>query len=601
MIKFDFLLFKSFINLMKTKSIALLILLLACRISLYGQLKLGSSRSEINFREGPGVNTKILSTVSSSNLLVILPGEPQNGFVQVFDIETSSFGFVSEPLIDVKDTLNFQKQHFFEKSGENQKGDIETTMINGTDRSLFLWINRNIYNLAPHEKKDLIYNDEEIIYFSSSPGLYPVFGKEILKKGSSYKWNFAINGNGKDRDTLHVAMSKLQNQVRTDTVYVYSSRVDTIALQPIKTDTSKVAKDINPLDLAESKYKIRFMGSLRVNTYHDFTGMTSTEGFVPYDIPVGEDVIEGLSSTYIGARQSRLGVEGSGNTRVGKIKTYIEVDFASKNESLLRLRHAYAEWNFFKLGYSWSTFMDNASLPTTVDFEGPNSSLSKRHGIIRYERKFGQKSIAGISLESPETDYHNPADSILGNKSKQSNFDIAGRYKYISKFGHFQVAGILRRINYLNQTKMDVLYGWGILLSTNIELTNKNIIFGQYSFGQGIANYYVGFVGQQLDAVYNPLSERMTLKSVRGGFITYSYIYNHALKFSLTGGTSNITGKDFESPDTFKSSLYFAANAFYNPIETIRLGFEITAGSRKNLDNQTGNSTRISLLASFDF
>ena len=87
-------------------------------------------------------------------------------------------------------------------------------------------------------------------------------------------------------------MSKLQNQVRTDTVYVYSSRVDTIALQPIKTDTSKVAKDINPLDLAESKYKIRFMGSLRVNTYHDFTGMTSTEGFVPYDIPVGEDVID---------------------------------------------------------------------------------------------------------------------------------------------------------------------------------------------------------------------------------------------------------------------------------------------------------------------
>ena len=215
---------------------------------------------------------------------------------------------------------------------------------------------------------------------------------------------------------------------------MFSSRIDTIALQPIKTDTSKVVKDINPLDLAESKYKIKFMGSIRANAYYDFTGMTSTEGFMPYDIPVGEDKIEGLSSIYAGARQSRIGVEGNANTRVGKIKTYIEADFASKSESLLRLRHAYAEWNFFKLGYSWSTFMDNASLPTTVDFEGPNSSLSKRLGIIRYERIYGKKNIVGVSLESPKTDYYNPADSLLENKDKQGNFDIAGRYKYFTKW-----------------------------------------------------------------------------------------------------------------------------------------------------------------------
>ena len=60
-------------------------------------------------------------------------------------------------------------------------------------------------------------------------------------------------------------------------------------------------------------------------------------------------------------------------------------------------------------------------------------------------------------------------------------------------------------------------------------------------------------------------------------------------------------GKDFEPSDTFKSSMYFASNVFYNPIETIRLGFEVTAGSRTNLDMQKGNSTRISLMASFDF
>ena len=159
---------------------------------IYGQLKLGGSQSEINFREGPGTNSKVLSTISSSNLLVILPGEPQNGFVQVFDIESSSFGFVYEPLIKVRDTLDFQKQNYFERSGENENGDIMIELSNRTDHSLFIWINRNIYHLAPYEKKDLVFNDEEITYFSSAPGLYPVFGREILKKGNSYKWSFTL-------------------------------------------------------------------------------------------------------------------------------------------------------------------------------------------------------------------------------------------------------------------------------------------------------------------------------------------------------------------------------------------------------------------------
>jgi len=53
--------------------------------------------------------------------------------------------------------------------------------------------------------------------------------------------------------------------------------------------------------------------------------------------------------------------------------------------------------------------------------------------------------------------------------------------------------------------------------------------------------------------------------------------------------------------NTFKSSQYFGTNLFYNPIETISLGIELTTGTRKNLDNQKGDATRISMLAKFDF
>ena len=142
----------------------------------------------------------------------------------------------------------------------------------------------------------------------------------------------SLTGSAQVRDTLKLRISPIE-KLPPDTVFFFSSKIDTIALQPVTADTSKIVKDVNPQDLEESKYKVDLMGSVRVNGYYDFQGMTSTEGFLPYDIPVGEESVDNLSSVYIGARQSRFGIEGTGNTKVGKIKTYMEVDFASSSSS----------------------------------------------------------------------------------------------------------------------------------------------------------------------------------------------------------------------------------------------------------------------------
>ncbi len=199
-----------------------------------------------------------------------------------------------------------------------------------------------------------------------------------------------------------------------------------------------------------------------------------------------------------------------------------------------------------KLGYTWSTFMDNASLPQTVEFEGPNSSLSKRHGLIRYERKLKTENIVGVSLESPKADYYNPADTLISNASDQRNLDLASRYKYFDKWGHVQVAGILRKIDVLQQGKMEVIYGWGVLLSSTVFIKEKHQINAQYSIGKGIAYYYVGFTNRQLDAVYNPNTGNMMLKGIYGGFINYSYRYNPTLVFSVIGGISQMKCEEFE-------------------------------------------------------
>ncbi len=179
-------------QIIKPIIIIFLTLLTAGNIPLFSQLKLGSTQSEINFREGPGLDSKVLFTISRSNLLVILPREQKNGFVEVFDIESNSCGYVYESLIEITDTLNFQEQHYFERSDSASIDNIDIELINQTDHALFVWINRSIYHLDPHEKKYLLLTDEEITFFSSAPGMYPVFGREILKRGFVYKWNFTL-------------------------------------------------------------------------------------------------------------------------------------------------------------------------------------------------------------------------------------------------------------------------------------------------------------------------------------------------------------------------------------------------------------------------
>jgi|GEM_PF-2479104 hypothetical protein len=177
---------------MKPKVFFALVTILYFNLPVSAQLRVGKASSEINFREGPGTNSQVLHSINSSNLLVVLPSEPQNGFVEAFDVETSKRGFVYETLIQITDTLFFQTQHFFEKLGENANGDVEIIITNKTNHLLFLWINKISYELSPYEKKVLVIDQEEITYFSSAPGLFPVFGKETLKKGESYVWNFTL-------------------------------------------------------------------------------------------------------------------------------------------------------------------------------------------------------------------------------------------------------------------------------------------------------------------------------------------------------------------------------------------------------------------------
>ena len=67
----------------------------------------------------------------------------------------------------------------------------------------------------------------------------------------------------------------------------------------------------------------------------------------------------------------------------------------------------------------------------------------------------------------------------------------------------------------------------------SINSNEKNNFYTQYSLGESIANYYVGFSNRQLDAVYDPEADNMTRKFIQGGFPDlYTHLFSGVAIFS---------------------------------------------------------------------
>ena len=134
-----------------------------------------------------------------------------------------------------------------------------------------------------------------------------------------------------------------------------ASNLNAQLLQPSDTlilDTSKIVIATHPQDVENTKVQIGFRGFVKLNTFYDRFGLEGTEGFIPYNIPV--DSFRNVNSTglYIGARQSRFGLEAEKLTKLGPVRAYIETDFAgSEGQYNLRLRHAYGQIAFVTVGY----------------------------------------------------------------------------------------------------------------------------------------------------------------------------------------------------------------------------------------------------------
>ena len=205
-------------------------------------------------------------------------------------------------------------------------------------------------------------------------------------------------------------------------------------------------------------------GYVKATTSYDFAGIVDDIDFVTYDIPVPKGDFD-KSQLLMDASTSRLFFKLVGqNKYLKKFSAYIETDFRGNNYSL-RLRQAYVSFRGMIMGQTWSTFVDLAAIPPTIDFEGPTASVAARTVQFRYTVPFRNNWEFALAIENPS---YTATLSDFTQIARQICPDIPMYLQYKWQNGsHLRVSGILRgmRYNDLLAMKGRTAFGWGVQMS----------------------------------------------------------------------------------------------------------------------------------------
>lgn len=343
-------------------------------------------------------------------------------------------------------------------------------------------------------------------------------------------------------------------------------------------------------------------GYVKATTSYDFAGIANDIDFVTYDIPVPKGDFN-KSQILMDASTSRLFFKLVGQNRVlKKFSAYIETDFRGNNYSL-RLRQAYLSFRGMIMGQTWSTFVDLAAIPPTIDFEGPTASVAARNVQFRYSIPFKDKWEFAIALENPN--YSATLNDYV-QIAKQRCPDIPMYLQYKWKNGsHLRFSGILRGMRYNNLLNAEgrTAFGWGVQMSGIANMSSKFTLYYQGVYGKGISKYINDLGGNNLDLAISENGGELKPIPVAGGVMGLQYNILDNLFASVNYSYLRLfdDGDILYSPSMYKQGQYLAANMFMTLDNDWQFGVEYLWGARKNQDDMKSYANRIQIMAQYNF
>lgn len=337
----------------------------------------------------------------------------------------------------------------------------------------------------------------------------------------------------------------------------------------------------------------------------------------PTKLPAYKDQFGRNGSVFFSVRQTRFGVKTSTPTGLGDLKTWFEFELfgtgVDAGQTTFRLRHAYGELGQFGAGQTWSPFMDIDVFPNSLEYWGPNGMVFFRNIQFRWMPIKGDSHLT-IAAERPgaSADGGIYADRVelQGVKPKFDLPDFSIQGRLARHWGYVQGATIFRKISWVDLNKTPTrdlsrdVFGWGINVSSNLKIGEKNTGRFQVVYGRGVENY---MNDAPVDVAIRTSSD--TTAPVKGvplpvlGVVSF-LDHNWNKKFSTAAGYSlvNIWNTNGQTPDAFHQGDYALTNLLYTPINNVMFGGEFQFGRRVNyLDGFNTNDYRLQFSFKYNF
>jgi hypothetical protein len=207
-----------------------------------------------------------------------------------------------------------------------------------------------------------------------------------------------------------------------------------------------------------------------------------------------------------------------------------------------------------------------------------------------------------IALERPgasaDQGVYSDRVELQGVKSKFPLPDLSAEYRHAFSFGYIELAGMLRYMAWkdLNEDAIDLsdhAIGWGLNLSSNVNITKSLIGRFQVVYGAGIENY-MNDAPADIGIKNNPSDPQQPVLGVPlpvlGIVAFFDMQWNEKFSSSLGYSMANITNSESQDPSAFKLGQYGIANLLYYPTDNAMMGVELQYGSRANYSDDWNTS-----------
>lgn len=178
-------------NIPKQKATFTVLLFLISLIA-FSQSYLGIATTQVNLRQGPGVDYEVITTLKQGRQLFIISTETENGFYNVIDLATDKEGYVNKRYVKLDEEIEENESGMFTPSGKTSTYNPEIEIYNNTSLILTLKLNSETYIFSPKQKRTLTLSPGTYNYRASAPGVIPYIGNEYMESNMGYTWQFYI-------------------------------------------------------------------------------------------------------------------------------------------------------------------------------------------------------------------------------------------------------------------------------------------------------------------------------------------------------------------------------------------------------------------------